>query len=817
MLDKHLIAKIAPKANKNNVIFWKDYRVTVLNGRLFRIEKSCDGVFRDAATQRIWFRNFPDVYFAFEDCGKTARLTTDNVVLLFSEKRDDWRVDVGNGFVPIDNENNLKGTYRTLDGCDGDVMTSKLKHSEYEPGDKIRLDDGVCSTSGVAVLDDSLSLTLKENGEISDEKANGSDEYVFAYGDDYRGAIKGLFDLCGKVPLLPRYALGNWWSRYYAYTQDEYIGLTSSFKRRNVPITVAAIDMDWHYSDYDEITEKFRLKELNREGEEYTTTDRRKEMLGWTGYTWNERLFPDYKAMFCELEKRGLTTVLNLHPAQGVRFWEDCYKEMSERLGKDYESGKTIAFDFTDDDFINAYFSVMHKPYEKDGVGFWWIDWQQGATSKTAGLDPLWALNHYHFYDHAKNHALPIILSRYAGIGSHRYPVGFSGDAYMTWNTLEFLPYFTSTASNVGYGWWSHDIGGHGHGEKSDELYLRSVQFGVFSPVNRLHCTNQSTMSKEPWYYGAYGLVAEEFLRLRHALIPFLYTANRISHDEGKTLCEPLYYAYKNEQAYAYKNEYLFGGLLVAPITSKTSDDGYARVKAWLPEGEWTDIFTGDVYRIGEGGEERTLLRNAESIPVLAKAGSVIPYSDDGGNSCENPTNLRFRIFDGNGEYVLLEDDAYGENTARTHVAVLSEENGSEKIVTVTVYSDGEKSSIPKNRTVTVELFGKTECRVKLKKNSAEVTAEKWYEAYSATKFDYDVDATYTITFAFDNETQLDYLKRRAEKALLVAQGENDAKFDAYKALAATNDVKEFYETLDGLRVLDSVRQRLIEVKPVAY
>ena len=177
----------------------------------------------------------------------------------------------------------------------------------------------------------------------------------------------------------------------------------------------------------------------------------------------------------------------------------------------------------------------MHRPYEKDGVDFWWIDWQQPnipwEQAKKDGdvpdYDPLWALNHYHFYDHASKHTVPLILSRYAGIGSHRYPVGFSGDTEITWRTLAYLPYFTATATNVGYTWWSHDIGGHQMGEKNDELFVRHLQYGVFSPITRLHCSSVEIMTKEPWVYGnGAGLIAEEFLRLRHKLVPYLYTAN---------------------------------------------------------------------------------------------------------------------------------------------------------------------------------------------------------------------------------------------------------------------------------------------------
>ena len=105
-------------------------------------------------------------------------------------------------------------------------------------------------------------------------------------------------------------------------------------------------------------------------------------------------------------------------------------------------------------------------------------------------------------------------FSRYAGPGSHRYPVGFSGDTVVTWESLQFQPYFTSTASNIGYGWWSHDIGGHMNGYKDDELEGRWYQLGVFSPINRLHSTKNEFNGKEPWRFKAEVRAAmDDFLR----------------------------------------------------------------------------------------------------------------------------------------------------------------------------------------------------------------------------------------------------------------------------------------------------------------
>ena len=118
---------------------------------------------------------------------------------------------------------------------------------------------------------------------------------------------------------------------------------------------------------------------------------------------------------------------------------------------------------------MRAYFEVLHRALERQGVDFWWVDWQSGPYSRAAGIDPLWILNHLHFLDNndttPRNGAAGLTFSRYAGPGSHRYPIGFSGDTVISWASLAFQPEFTATASNIGYGWWSHDIGGHFWGE----------------------------------------------------------------------------------------------------------------------------------------------------------------------------------------------------------------------------------------------------------------------------------------------------------------------------------------------------------------
>ncbi len=196
-----------------------------------------------------------------------------------------------------------------------------------------------------------------------------------------------------------------------------------------------------------------------------------------------------------------------MHPAEGVHAHEERYAAIARRMGVDPDSELPIDFDPTDPAFLEAYLEELHHPREAEGVDFWWLDWQQGGVTRMPGLDPLWLLNHFHFLDAGRPRPdgtarRPLTFSRYAGVGSHRYPIGFSGDTVITWASLDFQPYFTATASNVGYGWWSHDVGGHFFGYKDDELAVRWTQFGVFSPITRLHSSDGPFNTREPWRYG---------------------------------------------------------------------------------------------------------------------------------------------------------------------------------------------------------------------------------------------------------------------------------------------------------------------------
>lgn len=636
MLDKQLIQKFDPIAQAKSIISADGYRISVLTDHIIRVEVNKGNRFTDNPTQTVFYRNFPTPDYSVVD-ERTLKIVTPAVTFFFdkeSKKVTDVLFSDTHTMVKCNNRGNLKGTARTLDRCMGTKILKK----------------GIISKSRVTIMDDSKSLLFNEEGEIIERQDKEKDYYVFAHGKNYYLALKEFFMLTGKIPLIPRYALGNWWSRYKQYTQKEYLDLMDTFEEKRVPLTVATVDMDWHWTD---VNKQF--------GTHYPRSIVVPPYCkgGWTGYSWDTNLFPDYKQFLKSLHEKGLKTTLNLHPADGIRHFETMYPEMCKAMGVDPETKAPVPFDVTDSKFLNAYFDVVHHPYEKEGVDFWWIDWQQGKNTKIKGLDPLYALNHYHYLDNCRDGNHGLILSRYAGLGSHRYPLGFSGDTFVNWKVLKLIPYFTANATNAGYTWWSHDIGGHMFGIKDDELYLRWLQFAVFNPILRLHSTSNDLGGKEPWNCnGVVNAISCDLLRLRKKLIPYIYTMNYLSATESLPLCTPMYYKSPNaDGAYKAKNEYYFGSeLIVAPVTQKVKKLlGMGRVKAYIPKGRWTDIFTGQIYN---GEKTVYLYRDMSSIPVLAKEGAIIPLDVNGtDNGAKLPTALEVMIYRGNNSFTLIEDD----------------------------------------------------------------------------------------------------------------------------------------------------------------
>lgn len=683
----------AQKTNEN--IAYKDgnVRFTVITDGTIRLEYQSAGHFVDNASFLATQRQYSNANYQVK-AGKWIEISTSKMKLRYKKSSgkftaENLQIISGKGLLPFSWKpgqkqlENLGGTLRTLDGMDGDKQMSDM--AEAKAGEIRHLEPGLLSKDGWTFLDDSKNFLFDNSAWPWVEQrqtTDGQDWYFMSYGRDYKAALKDFTVFAGKIPLPPRYALGYWWSRYWSYSDAEFRSLIQNFKSYDIPLDVLVVDMDWHYTD-----------------------DKRG---AWTGWTWNKNLFPDPPKFLQYLKDNDLKITLNLHPADGVAPYEDAYPAMKKHMGLDASYDKSIPWVGSDKKFMTSFFKDVLRPMEKNGVDFWWLDWQQDPfDKKIPTLSNTWWINYLFFSDkalHGSNR--PLLYHRWGGLGNHRYQIGFSGDTHMTWNTLDYQPYFNATASNVLYGYWSHDIGGHIGGKISDEMYLRWLQFGGLSPIMRTHSTKNAEMNKEPWVFKKEVFsIIKNTIKQRYEMAPYLYTMARKAYDDGVSLCYPLYYDFPNDsEAYHFKKEYMLGNdMLIAPVT-EASKDGFVSMDVWLPKGDWYELHTGTLLTGGQTVKRSFAL---DEYGIYIKAGSVLPfYADTVSTLSSNNAAVILNVFPGEkGNFLMYEDAGndkdYDHNAAWT--AFHSEKKGTTIQVTIGA-RQGRYDSMSANRNFQVKL-----------------------------------------------------------------------------------------------------------------
>ena len=518
-----------PVANPEAVVICGKARFTVLTPEMIRIEYSAKGIFEDQATFTVTNRRLKVPRFRKREDNTYLYIVTDKVRLRYRKSTNPVTTPASpeNLTITIDNNGcesvwypgksdslNLKGTCRTLDGSNGDNKRAEMEN-------------GLISRSGWAVIDDSWaairsdggrSYALRPNADMEfDWWAERSDTdaldiYYLGYGNDYKKAISDYTKIAGKIPLPPDYVFGYWYSKYSAYSADDYRRIMSEIKDNKIPADVMILDMDWHWN---------------------VGNGQSGDKGGWTGWSWNTNLIPNPKGLLRDIHDNNFKIALNLHPADGINknespvYFAAMNSELNGKYLNDKKDNISWSIDYTD--FTKSFFKNIIRNHESEGVDFWWIDWQQHLTSNdTYGLSETFWCNHIFFNDMVRKRTdrRPVIFHRWGGLGSHRYQIGFSGDALINFQTLGFQPYFTATASNVGYGYWGHDLGGHAFTDESivndPELVLRWIQFGVFTPIFRTHATNDARIERRIWKFDNFPTMLEA-VRLRYSLFPYLY------------------------------------------------------------------------------------------------------------------------------------------------------------------------------------------------------------------------------------------------------------------------------------------------------
>ncbi|MBR0237672.1 MAG: hypothetical protein IJQ39_06260 [Thermoguttaceae bacterium] len=642
-------------------------RFTLLTDRMIRCEWSEDGSFEDRPSLTFINRVMPPVKHTFTRKGDGAVIETERM-------RVEWKGGpfsaenlTVNGVAALEEDKeNLLGTMRTID--------RRSSIQDLLP----LMEKGVLSRRGVTVVDDTNKPLFVKGGDYWKEwveerprRENGAyqDLTVFAYGHDYKGCLGDYVKVAGRIPLPPRWAFGYWWSRFWNDTESDYRQAVREMNSVGIPVDVCVIEMYWH-ENWDIAERPDMVQPLGG------------QMWGWGGYTWNKRYFPDPAGMFRFLHDEGLHAPLNMHPACGIPDCEDVFP----RFAKDYGwKGKgVIPYRGDEERWAEVYFKDIIEPLEALGVDCFWLDWQQWLMSKgKPTLSNTFWLNHL-FATHDATRLRdggvkrPIIYHRWGGLGSHRYQIGFSGDGESSWRMLEAIPWFTATASNVGYGYWGHDLGGHNRPqfkrEENGELFTRWMQCGVFTPIFRTHPSKDSLAERRPWKYADHFFILRETYRLRYRLAPYIYTAARQAYDTGVCLCRPMYYDWPEEDAaYEAINQYMFGDdILVAPVTKPVDPvTKEAEVEVWLPKGAWYDASRGEIV---EGGRKLTRGYTVEETPWFVKAGAVIPMYPDSVNRLGNPGTDDLVLF-----CAPCQDFGSGEHIERVEGSVFS----------TSIYEDG--------------------------------------------------------------------------------------------------------------------------------
>ena len=682
--------ELNPVAHPDAVVRSGKARFTVLTPEMIRIQYSDRSLFEDRATFAIVNRRLPvPAFTAVEKDGyleiKTSALTLKykiggvidgchpsaevlSISMTLNGRRVLW-------YPGKDDALNLKGTTRTLDGQIGDNKRQELEN-------------GLLSRAGWSIIDES-PLTRRGDGSntfVFDKQVDGIDWvaepvdkqaidwYFLGYGHQYKKALGDYIKVAGRQPMPPLYVLGYWYSKYQRYTSDEFMEIVNDVKHFNIPMDVMIFDMDWHTQ-------------------------------GWTGWTWDRTAIPDPEGLIDWMHQHGLKVSLNLHPADGVDDDEDFFDDLREDMGLDKQT-KRVPWNLSDGRFYHNMFKHIIRARERQGVDFWWLDWQQNLTSKYVdGLGETFWCNHVFYNDMRLNRPdrRPLIFHRWGGLGSHRYPIGFSGDSFTTYGTLAWQPYFTATASNVGFGYWGHDLGGHQQtGGNDPEIYLRWMQFGVFTPIFRTHATNWEGIERRIWKYSNFPSLLET-VKLRYALMPYIYTAARQAYDTGVSLCRPLYYEWPEaNNAYLFEDEYMFGDdILVAPVVTKPEKDGTTARRTWLPEGRWFDVCRNKVV---EGNRTFTDRYAMEEIPYFFRAGSVIVNNPPMMNLSTRPDRLILKVVPGgNGQTSLYEDegDTEGYKQGAYTTTTISHEGN-----TLTILPrEGKFAGMPESRSYTVEFL----------------------------------------------------------------------------------------------------------------
>ena len=654
-------------ANSENVVQGATFRISVLTERLIRLEYHPNGIFNDFESTLVKFRNFPKVNFQKQEDGRYLVIRTKYFTLSYTKEKP---FDAGK-FMPMANlKVELTGTDRSwyynhpeVKNYKGNFIASDGSEDDSKPR------NGLYSLDGFASINDSNSYVFDNDGKMYQRNQGGMDIYLFMYNNDFDLALKDYFTLTGYPAMIPRYALGNWWSRDLNYTSEDIRELVNNFEKNEIPLSVLVLDKGWHV---DNSTEDVEVK---------------------TGYSFNKELIANPEELIKELHEKNIHVGLNINPVDGIYPSEEHYNEIASMFN--IADNKIIAFDPLNPVLLDSIYKIMISPLTKMGVDFYWND----ADSNSLSADKLFLLNKSLYQNNDINsNGHRIMLARNGLTATHRYPITYTGKTMVGWDGLRKAIKAQAMAANIGVSWLSLDVNGNYGGVEEEELYVRSIEQATFGPILRFNAPRGRYYRKEPWRWNAKTLeIVSRFLKLRHRLIPYLYTLAYNYHKNGDLVVKPLTYKYPwvyDDSTYKY--EYLLGdNILVSPIITK-KDTLINRTihRMFIPDGVWYDFITGKKF---PGNKQYISFYRDEDYPIFIRRGGIIPLTNDKDmlNSVKNPDSLEIHIFPGESNTFNL----YEDNDDNSHLITQIDYNYLPNNYTVIIRNiDGDSRGVVSNK-----------------------------------------------------------------------------------------------------------------------
>lgn len=468
-----------------------------------------------------------------------------------------------------------------------------------------------------------MDLGQSEQNIMQFSAVSGRMAYLVFAGETYPELIKNYVAVTGKQPMPPRWALGNYASRFGYRSEAEVRATVNKFIELDFPLDALILDLYWFGKDI-----KGHMGNLD----------------------WDKQAFPTPVKMIADIKKQGVNTLLITEPfvLTSSKKWHDA--EKNQALAKaangtpkrfDFYFGNTGLVDVFNNKGKN-WFNDIYKGLYQQGVTGWWGDLGEPEVHPSDTLHTLadgsmvngdaihnvyghqWAKMVYDNQLALAPNKRPFILMRSGFAGSQRYGmIPWTGDVSRSWGGLKPQVELSLQMGLLGMAYTHSDLGGFAGGESfNKELYIRWLQYGVFQPIYRPHA--QDNIAPEVVFHDKETqAILRKFIKLRYQLLPYNYTLAYQNSSTGMPLMRPLFFEQEqNLSLIDNATSYLWGdAFLVTPVV----DAGIKSVSVPLPKGVWFDYFSGEKH---QGGQTISLPTTLETLPVLVRAGAFIPMID---------------------------------------------------------------------------------------------------------------------------------------------------------------------------------------------